>query len=247
MTEHPPTLPASALSADEATYRERIAANVRRLRDRIAEVALTTGRQPTEVALMAATKTRTATEVDAVIAAGVTLIGENRVQEAAEKKPRVVQAATWHMIGHLQTNKVNQALGLFSAIQSVDSYRLAAGISAHAEALGRMVEVLVEVNTSGEKSKYGVAPEAALDLIAAVQQLARLRVLGLMTMGLLLNDERRVRACFAMLRRLRDEAQAAYGMALPVLSMGMTSDFPWAIAEGSTMVRIGTAMFGARD
>jgi len=231
---------------DDLAATRLIAENVRRIREQIADAALSAGRSPEEITLMAVTKTRTPAEADAVIAAGVKVLGENRVQEAREKKPHVARTAEWHLIGHLQTNKVKHAVELFAMIQSVDSLRLAEKISGHSAAR-QATDVLIEVNTSGEESKFGVAPEAALDLVGAVRELPYVRVRGLMTIGAFVDDERRVRSCFAHLRRLWDDARAQYpALALPVLSMGMTNDFPWAIAEGSTMVRLGTAIFGPR-
>ena len=223
-----------------------VADNVARIRDQIAEAAHAAGRSADEVTLMAVTKTRTAAEVDVAIAAGVRVVGENRVQEARAKQPDVSGAAEWHMIGHLQTNKVNQALGLFSTIQSVDTLRLAERISRQASGVSKTVNVLVEVNTSGEKTKSGVSPDGARDLIWAVRELPGLHVRGLMTIGAFVDDERQVRSCFRLLRELRDTAESPGGERLPVLSMGMTHDFAWAVAEGSTMVRVGTAIFGPR-
>jgi len=221
--------------------------NIRRIRNEIADAAHQAGRSPDDVSLMAVTKTRTAAEIDAAIAAGLTLLGENRVQEAAEKMPDVTQPAEWHMIGHLQSNKVKQALELFTTIQSVDSLRLAQRISRLASEQSQTVDVLVEVNTSGEESKFGAPPESAVELVGAIRELPSLRLTGMMTIGLFSDDERCVRACFEMLRRLRDDAASLYpDIRLSALSMGMTSDYRWAIAEGSTLVRIGTAIFGPR-
>jgi len=223
-----------------------VAENVGRVRDRIAEAAQGVGRSPDEIDLMAVTKARSPAEVAAVVSAGIALLGENRVQEAREKKPRVDADATWHMIGHLQTNKINHAVDLFDAIQSVDSTRLAERLSRRASAMDRTMTVLVEVNTSGEASKSGASPDGASDIIGAILDLPGLGLSGLMTIGAFVDDESRVRACFAALRGLRDRAETQFGIDLPVLSMGMTGDFPWAVAEGATLVRVGTALFGPR-
>ena len=232
--------------ATGAVIRRTIAENVRRLREEIAQAAHRAGRHPEEVILLAVTKTRTPAEVDAVIEAGVALIGESRVQEAEQKKPQVKNTAEWHLVGHLQRNKAKRAVGLFSVIQSLDSVRLAEKLAQYGDA-AQPVDVLVEVNTSGEESKFGVAPDGTLDLLDAVRELPGLRLRGLMTVGVLSDDEQRARRCFERIRTIRDRARSAYpDLALDVLSMGMTSDFRWAVAEGSTMVRIGTAIFGPR-
>jgi pyridoxal phosphate enzyme (YggS family) len=230
-----------------------IADNVQRVRDAIADAATRSGRDPADVRFMAVTKTRTAAEVDAVIRAGIPLVGENKVQEAEEKKPHVTESAEWHMIGHLQSNKVANALATFSMIQSVDSVKLAERIARLTErerpfavdADGR-VPVLIEVNTSGEESKYGFTPDEAVDAFGAIRELSSLSVRGFMTIGKFVDDEVEVRACFAALREIRERAVSQSGDELPVLSMGMTSDYAWAVEEGSTLVRVGTAIFGPR-
>ena len=232
-----------------------IADSVRRVQDEIADAAVSCGRAPDAVSLMAVTKTRTPEEVAEVIAAGVELLGENRVQEAQGKIPHVSGRPRWELIGHLQTNKARQAARLFECVQSVDSARCAEALEkalSNAESDGAderdVLDILVEVNTSGEESKFGCPPDAAQELIGCVAGMKHLRLRGLMTIGALGGDERRVRRCFSDLRELRDKAESASeGLALPTLSMGMSGDYRWAIAEGSTLVRIGTALFGTRD
>ena len=195
---------------------------------------------------MAVTKTRAPEEVEAVIEAGVMLLGESRVQEAERKLPAIRRSAEWHLVGHLQTNKAKRAVELFSTIQSVDSLRLAERI-AHFTSAQKPTDVLVEVNTSGELSKFGVAPDAAVEFVGALRDLPGVRIRGFMTVGALASDESPARRCFERLRRIREQARSAFpGLGLEVLSMGMTNDFVWAVAEGSTMVRIGTAIFGPR-
>jgi len=227
---------------------ENIRRNVRRLRERIAEAALRSGREPESVVLVAAAKGVGAERVEEAIACGITIIGENKVQEAAVKKKSVTRDADWHMIGHLQTNKVKKAVELFSAVQSVDSVRLAEEISRRAVDTGKTVEILVEVNTSGEGSKFGVDPRDVVGFLGQVRDLPNLRTSGLMTIGLYSDEPEEVRPCFRMLadlgRRCRDRFQDDRGM--NVLSMGMTADFETAVEEGSTMVRIGTGLFGPR-
>jgi pyridoxal phosphate enzyme (YggS family) len=210
------------------TVRERLAA----VRERIERA----GRDPSEVAIVAVTKGFSAEACLQALEAGLHMLGENRVQEALEKM-EAVPDAEWHLIGHLQTNKVKQAAGRFSLIQSVDSVRLA-------EAISHIVPsqaVLVEVNVSREPQKSGADPDRALDVIAAVAGLLEVR--GLMAMG---PSEGDPSSTFLELRNLRDSAEQRLGRQLPVLSMGMSGDFESALAAGSTMLRLGTALFGAR-
>lgn len=195
--------------------------------------------------MIAATKQRTSSEIDEAIRAGIAVVGENRVQEAQEKKPSVTLPASWHLIGHLQTNKVKRALDVFDVIQSVDSLRLAIDIDQRAQAAGRKVDVMIEVNTSGEASKSGVPPESACELVLRVSALPNVCVTGLMTIGLFAEDPDLGRPCFARLRDVRDEVVRT-GTSIAHLSMGMSHDFEAAIEEGSTMVRIGTGIFGPR-
>lgn len=222
-----------------------IADNIARLYERIARAAEKSGRGQEEVILLAATKQRTPAEIEEAIRSGITIIGENRVQEAAEKRPFVPLSALWHLIGHLQTNKVKQSIGLFDLIQSVDSLRLAEEINRRAEMARKIVKVMIEVNTSGEASKFGVAPDATIDLVGQIAALPNIRIVGLMTIGLFTEDPDATRPCFIRLRDIR-ETLTASGMVIPHISMGMTHDFEAAIEEGSTMVRVGTGIFGSR-
>jgi len=210
--------------------RDQLAAALAELRDRIERA----GRDPAEVTLVAVTKGRTAEECRTAVEIGLTVLGENRVQEALGKMDDV-PGATWHLIGHLQTNKARHA-GRFALVQSLDSERLAEVLAARGGAAA-----LLEVNVAREAQKHGVAPAAAVALAARVAGLVELR--GLMGMGPAEGDPR---PAFAELRRLRDEAEQRLGRALPVLSMGMTDDLEAALAEGSTMVRVGRALFGPR-
>jgi hypothetical protein len=225
----------------------QIAEAVQRIRAEIAEAAHRAGRSSADITLVAVTKTRTHEEVAAAIEAGVCVLGENKVQEAVEKVPLVAKQAEWHLIGHLQTNKARQAVRLFDMIQSVDSGRLATKLSEVVDS-DRRLDVLVEVNTSGEESKFGVSPDESAALVETILGLPNLRLRGFMTIGALSADERRVRTGFRVLQEIALSAKAEHPTEmLDVLSMGMTSDFRWAISEGSTMVRIGTAIFGERD
>lgn len=217
------------MSLDSAT--ERIATRLHGVRERIAA----RGVDPASVEIVAVTKFHPAAACRAAVAAGLTTLGENRVQEALGKMDQV-PGATWHLIGHLQTNKVRSA-SRFAMIQSLDSTHLADALAERAPE----VPVLVEVNVSGEAQKSGVPPHGALDLIAHAA--GRLRVRGLMGMGPRAGDPR---DAFRLLRELRDRAQDRLGSPLPVLSMGMTQDFEVAVEEGSTMIRLGTLLFGPR-
>jgi pyridoxal phosphate enzyme (YggS family) len=194
------------------------------------------------------TKTRTAAEIDEAIRAGITQVGENRVQEAVAKKPQVTLPATWHLVGSLQTNKVKRALEVFDVVQSIDSLHLAQEIQLRCEQANLHVRTLIEVNTSGEQSKHGVQPDALPDLIVQVLKLTRLQLAGLMTVGpgLAIEDPQASRPCFKLLARLAEDCRQRFSIPLPHLSMGMSSDFEIGIEEGATIVRIGTAIFGPR-
>jgi pyridoxal phosphate enzyme (YggS family) len=214
------------------------------------------GRDPAEVTLVAVTKTVPPAMIQAAFAAGVRYFGENRVQEAAAKiSPTFLRASDneaaapqWHLIGHLQTNKARKALELFEVIQSVDSLHLAEVLQHHAALSKKRVEVFVEINTSGEATKFGAPPNQALTLARQIAALPNLQLTGLMTIGALTENEEIIRRCFRQLRELRAEIAALNlpNVSLSHLSMGMTDDFELAIAEGSTMVRVGRAIFGAR-
>jgi hypothetical protein len=207
--------------------------NLKSVRERIAR----TGRNPDDIAIVAVTKGFGAEVGREALAAGLTILGENRVQEALDKM-REVEGATWHLIGHLQTNKVKLAAGRFGMIQSVDSLHLAQALARH----NPRQEVLIEVNAAREPQKSGVAPEQAVQLVT--EAAAVLDVRGLMGMGPAQGDPA---PAFAELRRLRDEAQERLGRSLPILSMGMSGDYEIALRQGSTMLRLGTALFGPRS
>jgi PLP dependent protein len=212
----------------EPTVLERLA----RVSARIAA----TGRNPDEVAIVAVTKGFAVDVCREALAAGLGVLGENRVQEALPKM-EAIDGAQWHLIGHLQTNKVKQAAGRFALIQTVDSARLAEAIARHAPGQA----VLVEVNIAREPQKSGVAPDQALELIKTVSKLLDLQ--GLMGMGPSQGDPAQA---FRDLRTLHDEAEQRVAQGLPVLSMGMSGDFEAALAAGSTMLRLGQALFGPR-
>ena len=226
--------------------------NLAEVRERIAAAARSAGRLPEEIALMAVSKTFPAGIIREAYHAGQRLFGENRVQEFADKAGALQQLADveWHLIGHLQTNKAAKAAELFSAVDSVDSLRLAERLNAAAEKAGKRLPALIEINVGGEAAKSGVAPDSAeLDrLLAATPQLTALQFRGLMTIPPFTEDPQQARPYFRRLRELRDQIAARHlpAVNLNVLSMGMSHDFEAAIEEGSTCVRVGTAIFGER-
>ncbi len=224
-----------------------IAANYRAIVERIGEAAARSGRHPGGVRLLAASKSQSIEKIRAAVAAGVRLLGENYVQEAAAKK-RAVPEVEWHMIGHLQRNKVRAALELFDVIQSVDSAELARALDRQGEARGRAVRALIEVNLAGEASKSGVDKQQLGALLEEIGQLRWLKVEGLMTVPPLSDDAEKMRPFFRDLAGLRRKYEKldAPSVALKELSMGMSQDYPVAVEEGATLVRIGTALFGPR-
>ncbi|MGV8966913.1 MAG: YggS family pyridoxal phosphate-dependent enzyme [Cellulomonas sp.] len=219
------------------------------VRGRIAAAELAAGRPAGSVRLLLATKTVPAALVRAAIGAGVDLIGENRVQELVAKGPELAGLdVEVHLIGHLQSNKVSAALRWATCIETVDSPELATRLASRSADAGRVLDVFVQVNVSGEATKYGVVPAAARDLAAEVATLPGLRLRGFMTIGLNSPDEGAVRAGYAHLRELRDAVVGQGGATAQAtdLSMGMTRDLDLAIQEGATIVRPGTAVFGPR-
>jgi len=203
---------------------------------------------PPGVELVAAAKTRSAAEILEAIDAGVKIIGENYVQEAAEVFPAVGHRARWHFIGHLQTNKAKRAVEIFDLVETVDSMALGRELDKRAAAAGKTMEVLVEVNSGREPQKAGVMPDEAAALVRSLAALPRLRVLGLMTMGPFEGDPEDSRPYFEETKRVWDavKALAIPGVEMRHLSMGMSHSWRVAVEEGATMVRIGTAIFGPR-
>ena len=217
-----------------------IATNLERVRERLARAAERAGRRPDDVLLIAASKTVDVERIRAAVAAGVTALGENRVQEAKTKIAELGRPAAWHLIGHLQTNKVKDALPLFDVIHSLDRLELAREIERRAAARGQVVDALLQVNVAAEASKGGVRPDAVGDALEAIGKLAHVRVRGLMTIP---PEVERAEDSRPWFRRLRELAER-HG--LRELSMGMSGDFEVAVEEGATMVRVGTAVFGPR-
>jgi len=236
------TLPRS-VKPDISPLRERLDS----LRTRIDAAAARAGRAGEAVTLIAVTKTVPADVVAGAVAAGVVDLGENRVQEAESKVAlEGLKGVHWHLIGHLQSNKAARAVALFGRVHSVDGVALAETLSRRAVAAGRRMPVLIEVNVSREASKFGVSPEELGAMAEQVAPLEGLDLDGLMTVGPAVERAEDARPGFARLRELRDELARRLGRPLPHLSMGMSGDFEVAVEEGSTMVRVGTALFGLR-
>jgi hypothetical protein len=231
----------------------RIAANVARVRERVGQAAADSGRDPASVRLLVATKMQPRHLVRAAVACGIDLIGENRVQELVAKAPDLADLVAHgrvraHLIGHLQSNKVNAVVGLASCVESVDSLALAERLSRRAVTVDEDLDVMVQVNVSGEATKSGVPPEHAADLAVSIGALPRLHLTGFMTIGARSGDDTTVRRGFARLRGVRDDVGGLTPGTVSAreLSMGMSGDLELAIAEGATVVRVGSAIFGSR-
>lgn len=216
------------------------------IRGRIESACRRVGRDPAGVRLLPVTKTFPPETVTEAAALGLTAFGENRVQEARQKIPLCPGHLTWHLIGHLQTNKAREAVRLFDMIHAVDSWRLLEVLERMSDEEGRRLTVCLEVNVSGERSKFGLAPETVPDLLARAGGLSRVQVVGVMTIPPIAAEPEEARPFFRRLRELRDRWQADTGLALPELSMGMSHDFEMAVEEGATWVRVGTLLFGKR-
>jgi pyridoxal phosphate enzyme (YggS family) len=225
---------------------EETAAALARVREQIAAAAQKAGRSPDEIELVAVTKTHAAEKVEAAVEAGQTLFGESRVQEARVKIPLLPSRLRWHFIGHLQKNKIRHALPLFELFHGIDSRALAEEMQRIADETGMEPGVLLEVNMAGEASKHGFAPDGLRRDLEALLSLGRLTIKGLMTIPPLAPEAEASRRYFVALRELRDELETEFNVGLPQLSMGMSGDFPIAIEEGATLVRVGTAIFGQR-
>jgi pyridoxal phosphate enzyme (YggS family) len=225
---------------------QSVAQNVEFVRRRIAAACLRAGRDPEEVTLVAVTKTVGGGLIKEAVQAGVRDVGENFVQELLAKRESLGDdGIRWHFIGHLQSNKVRQIAGWIHLVHSVDSLSLASEISKKSAAAGKTAEILIEVKTTGETTKFGVQPPEVLELAKKIGGLPNLKASGLMTIGPFLPDAESSRPSFRQLRSLRD-LLASEGFGMTHLSMGMTNDFEVAIEEGATIVRIGTAIFGPR-
>ena len=226
---------------------EELQTILERVRGRIAAACARAGRDPSEVKIVAVTKTHGAEVVNEAWQAGLRIVGENKVQEAAWKKPASVSGPSWHLIGHLQGNKVRHALELFDFIHSVDSAKLASRINLIADEMGLQPHILLEVNVSGEKSKSGMRPEEVEPTVRHIlANCPRLTVEGLMTMAPFSENPEDARPYFRHLREMRDELESKLDIGLPRLSMGMSGDFEVAVEEGASWVRLGSVLFGER-
>jgi hypothetical protein len=219
------------------------------IQERIRQAAQAAGRPPGSVRLVAVGKTQPIQMIRAAIDAGATDIGENYLQEAREKFSALgALPVSWHFIGHMQTNKAKYAVRIFDLIHSVDSVKLARELNRQAERIGKIQDILIQVNLSGEASKSGIAAEEARPVLEQIAPLSHIQVRGLMTLPPYFDNPEKARPFFRELRHLRDEIRdrGIANISLDELSMGMTGDFEAAIAEGATLVRIGTALFGSR-
>lgn len=229
---------------------ENILENIAHIKERIAAACQRVGRKPEEVKLLLATKTVPPERIKIALQAGYTLIAENKVQELKEKYEALKDTPhTNHFIGHLQTNKIKEILRYeVSCVESVDRYDLAQKLHNRLEAEGKTLDVFIQVNTSGEESKFGAAPDQVLELVQQVAALPTLRIKGLMTIGLFSADTQQVRACFKLLKKIQQDIIALHlpNVQPQELSMGMSGDLETAIEEGATIVRVGTDIFGKR-
>lgn len=226
-----------------------ISDNLREIRERISRRCRSAGRNPEDVTLVAVSKTFSSEQIREALAAGVQDIGENYVQELLEKRKHLAEEPVrWHFVGHLQRNKVKQIISWIHLVHALDDRDLAVEIDRRAARAERTVDVLVEVNTTGERSKFGLVPERTAEFVRSLDGLGHIRIAGLMTIGPFLPDPEGSRPMFRQLRLLKEEiaGRTQANVAMRHLSMGMTGDFEVAIDEGATLVRIGTAIFGSR-
>jgi pyridoxal phosphate enzyme (YggS family) len=223
-----------------------LAANLADIQQRIQNACARAGRSPSEVTLIAVSKGQSPAAVRAAAEAGLTLFGENKIQEGKAKISLLPSRLHWHLIGHLQTNKCRDAIHFFEMIQSVDSLHLAVEINKRADQTAKTMPLLLEVNVAGEASKFGYKPEQLLADLVQINALPKIEIHGLMTIPPWSPDPEKVRPIFRQARELKEKCEQILGAPVPHLSMGMSGDFEVAIEEGATMVRIGTALFGPR-
>lgn len=217
--------------------------NLNRVQDTIDNTLAKTGRKDS-VTIVAVTKTQPSEVIEAALLEGISIIGENRVQEAAQKHELIGDRVRWHMVGHLQRNKVKQAVHIFEMIQSIDKVETAAEID---KRVNRPLDVLIEINSSGEDTKSGVEPAGLIKLVDSILPLNSIRIRGLMTIGPFTDNETLIRQAFSLTRKKYEELASRYReIEIDTLSMGMSADYAAAIEEGSNMVRLGTVLFGAR-
>jgi len=226
----------------------QIESNIKAIKEHIQRAAERAGRKAGDVKLVAVTKTVPVERIKEAVAAGLTTLGENRVQEAEAKIASLKDSGVeWHLIGHLQSNKAKEAVRLFNCIQSVDSLRLAQILEREAEKLGKKLPVLLEVNVGGEASKFGVKPEEAQALLEGARSFKFVSFQGLMTVVPQVSEPQQARPYFKTTKSLRDDLEKRLSIKLPILSMGMTEDFEVAVEEGATLVRVGRGVFGERS
>jgi pyridoxal phosphate enzyme (YggS family) len=228
--------------------RDTVIANLENLRARVAAAAARTGRDPGGIKVVAVTKTVEPERIKAAFRCGITDFGENRVQELVQKADILNVECKWHLIGHLQTNKVKYIIDRVCLVHSLDSIELAHEIDRRAKRAGRVMEVLVQVNVAGERTKYGIEPAAALPFVKEVSRMENIRIRGLMTIAPLVSDPEKVRWVFAGLRQLLIDIRKENidNVSMDYLSMGMSNDFEVAIEEGANIIRPGTVIFGKR-
>lgn len=223
--------------------------NLNEVKDRIAQAAIRSGRQPEDITLVAVTKTLSLEVINAAMALGITDIGENKVQEVMDKYDHVLNEPKWHLIGHLQTNKVKYIVDKVSLIHSVDSLRLAEEISKRSEKAERIMDILIQINVAEEATKFGIQRDEVFELVESISELPNLRIKGLMTIAPNTDDLNALRIYFAEMKDIFETLKKTmYNKTdMTYLSMGMSNDYEIAIEEGANMVRIGTGIFGARD
>ncbi|MGB3342197.1 MAG: YggS family pyridoxal phosphate-dependent enzyme [bacterium] len=222
-----------------------ISENIKNLKNKVVAAARRANKDPESIQIVVVTKTVPIPKIEEAIDQGITIIGENRVQEAKTKHAVIGSRVTWHMVGHLQTNKVRDAVKIFSLIHSLDSLKLAREID---KKTSSKIGCLIEVNTSLEPTKYGIQPDDAINFYEALRNLKNIEIKGLMTIGpgWAIENKEASRPCFRLLASLKDNIEKQCNCSLPILSMGMTSDYEIAIEEGANMIRVGTAIFGPR-
>jgi pyridoxal phosphate enzyme (YggS family) len=224
-----------------------IAENLAEIRSKMNAACKRAARDPQDVLLLAVSKGHPVEAIEEAAAAGLTIFGESKIQEAKAKIPRCPGHLRYQLIGHLQTNKCRDAVQLFDMIQSVDSLHLAAEISKRCEQAAKTLPILLEVNVAGESSKFGYSPQTLLAELNELNALPRIEIHGLMTIAPYVAEPEKVRPFFKQLRELKEKCEDRLGAPLPHLSMGMSGDYEIAIEEGSTIVRVGTSLFGGRD
>lgn len=225
-----------------------IASNLHIVRDKVSQAALKVGRNPEDIQIIAVTKTVDIPQMEEAIAAGITAVGENRVQEITKKYPLLKEKVDWHLIGHLQTNKVKYIIDKVKMIHSLDRFSLVKEISKRAQQQGIVMPVLVQVNVAEEESKFGLKVEEVIPFLKDIVGIKGLKILGLMTMAPFVEDAEEVRYVFRDLRNLAEKItkEAIPGVEMKHLSMGMTNDYEVAVEEGATLIRVGTGIFGQR-